>query len=214
MTGNGTAVGSTGSAVGAPRVGAFMRAALGLLALGLLALAAAPAARAAECSNEARRSEQGSTALPDCRAYELVTPPGKDSGEPLGSLTTNKRERGRGGVAGARAALGGERFSWWSEYALPESALTHPYETGTPGLQYLSTRSAGGWTSENTIPSQSVEYGLACQQIVGMVGWSEELERGVLADSIPGKRRATKSGMGSRTSSCATAKAAPTTWST
>ncbi|MGN6275652.1 MAG: hypothetical protein ACTHNP_06950 [Solirubrobacterales bacterium] len=161
-----------------------MRAALALLALGFLALAAAPAARAAECSNEARRSEQGSTALPDCRAYELVTPGGKDSGEPLGSLTTDKRERGHEGVAGARAALDGERFSWWSEYALPESALTRPYETGTPGLQYLSTRSADGWTSENAVPPQSVEYGLACQQVVGMVGWSAELERGVLADGI------------------------------
>lgn len=184
MTGYGTAVGSTGSADGAPRVGAFMRAALGLLVLTLLALAAAPAARAAECSNEARRSEQGSAALPDCRAYELVTPPDKDSGEPLGSLTTDKRLRGREGVAGARAALGGERFAWWSEYALPESALARPYATGTPGLQYLSARSAGGWSSENTIPPQSVEYGLACQQVVGMVGWSGELERGVLADGI------------------------------
>ncbi len=185
MPGYGTVVSSTGSVAGAPRAGAFIRPALGLLALALgLALLPAASARAAECPNEARRAEQHSTALPDCRAYELVTPAGKDAGEPLGALTTDSRERKQEGAPGARAALDGGRFAWWSEYALPESALSSPYEVGTPGLQYLSTRSAGGWSSENVIPPQSIEYGLACQQAVGMVGWSPELDRGVLADGI------------------------------
>lgn len=184
MAGKGIAVGSTGSAVGAPRAGACVRAALGLLVLALLALTAAPVAQAAECSNEARRAEQGSSGLPDCRAYELVTPPDKDAGEPLGALTTDRVEREPNGVPGARAALGGGRFAWWSEYALPESALSRPYGAGTPGLHYLSTRSAAGWSSENVVPPQSIEYGLACQQAVGMVAWSPGLDRGVLADGI------------------------------
>ncbi|HEY8501357.1 MAG TPA: hypothetical protein VIL21_01615, partial [Solirubrobacterales bacterium] len=171
-------------AVGAPRVGAFVRAVLCLLASMLLSPALAPTARAAGCPNEALRAEQESTALPACRAYELVTPAGKDSGEPLGALTLNREEREPGGVSGARAALGGGRFAWWSEYALPGESLTRPYPPGTPGLHYLSTRSATGWASENAIPPQSIQYGLACQQVVGMVGWSPELERGVLADGI------------------------------
>jgi hypothetical protein len=176
------AVRNAGGAGGAPRVGVFAGTALGLV---LLALVLGPAgARAADCPNEARRAEQGSAALPDCRAFELVTPAAKDSAEPVGALTTNSDEREPAGVPGARSALAGERFAWWSEYALPESALTRPYEVGTPGLDYLSTRSAGGWSSENLIPPQSIEYGLACQQAVGMVGWSPELDRGVLADGI------------------------------
>jgi hypothetical protein len=183
MATNATAVSCAWGAGGAPRARALP--ALGVLWLLVwLFLSLAPPARAVECPNEARRSEQGSTALPDCRAYELVSPAAKDSGEPLGALSTNRRERAAGGVGGARAALGGERMAWVSEYALPERSLTRPYEAGTPGLQYLSTRSGDGWSSENVIPPQSVQYGLACPNYVGIVGWSVELERGVLADGI------------------------------
>lgn len=183
MTGSDVrAVGRAGGAIGAPRASL---PALGLLALVLaLVLAPVPHAQAAECANEALRTEQGSSELPDCRAYELVTPAAKDSAEPVGALTVDDEEREQTGVPGARAALGGDRFAWWSEYALPEGALSRPYEAGTPGLHYLSTRTATGWSSENLIPPQSTEYGLACQQAVGMVGWSPELDRGVLADGI------------------------------
>lgn len=184
MAGQVIAIGRTGSACGAPRPVAFARGAAAVLVLAFgFALFGTTAAAAGECANEARRAEQGS-ALPDCRAYELVTPVGSGSGEPLGALTVDTEERGPGGVAGARSALAGGRFAWWSEYALPEEALARPYAPGTPGLHYLSTRSAGGWQSENVIPPQSIEYGLACQQVVGMVAWSPQLERGVLADGI------------------------------
>ena len=166
--------------------------ALSLIAvlLGALALASAPAAPAAGCPNEVIRSEQGTVALPDCRAYELVTPAAKGGGEPLGPLTSDNLNeslerapqptRGKG----ARAASGGERLAWVAEYALPESSLTRPYAAGVPGLQYLSRRSDGGWLSENVIPPQSVQYGLACQIDVGIVAWSPDLRRGVLADGI------------------------------
>ncbi|MGE5335800.1 MAG: hypothetical protein ACM3JL_00030 [Nitrososphaerota archaeon] len=179
--------GSAQGAGGALRAGALTPAVLVLSALavlGALAPASAAAAPAAECPNSQRRAEQGSAALPDCRAYELVTPAGKDSAEPLGALTTYSAERDLRGAAGARASIGGDRFAWWSEYALPQASLSQPYAPGVPGLHYLSTRTNGGWTSENVVPPQATEYGLACQQLVGMVGWSANLERGVLADGI------------------------------
>jgi hypothetical protein len=63
------------------------RAVFGLVCLCVLGLAAflgsgAPTAAADEaCPNEARRAEQHSTALPDCRAYEMVSPPDKEGGK-------------------------------------------------------------------------------------------------------------------------------------
>ncbi len=44
---------------------------------GALALSGAPALAAGACPNEQVRDEQGATHLPDCRAYEMVSPPFK-----------------------------------------------------------------------------------------------------------------------------------------
>lgn len=76
-------VGRVGAASGgAPRRaasgGLWLWAAVSLSAVAV-SLAMTPIANAGNCPNEAIRAEQGSTMLPDCRAYEQVTPPSKDS---------------------------------------------------------------------------------------------------------------------------------------
>jgi hypothetical protein len=181
MANNTEAAENACGAVGAVRVPALPAVVALVLALGL---STAGGARAAECPNEDRRTEQGSTVLPDCRAYEQVTPADKDGGEPAGALARHSGEREPPGVGGARAALDGDRMAWVAEYALPESGLTGPYQAGVPGLQYLSRRSSLGWLSENVVPPQSTQYGLACPSYVGIVAWSVGLERGLLADGI------------------------------
>jgi hypothetical protein len=137
-----------------------------------------PVAIGAEgCASEARRAEQLSGFLPDCRAYEMVTqmvaPLGKDSGEPR-AVVDGFEEARLDGVYGAHASVDGGRMAWDSEYVLPGSQ--------NPGVDYLSTRGEEGWLSENVIPRQSVSNGLLCPNLIGMVAWSSNLSQGVFAD--------------------------------
>jgi hypothetical protein len=98
------------------------------LAASLLTLAfSASAAAEGTCANEALRSELSSTLLPDCRAYEMVTPPFKE-GYPMyaSSIAANGEKAfiyGLGDLAGASGA--------------GESILA--------GDLYLDTRTPDGW---------------------------------------------------------------------
>ncbi|HEV3094421.1 MAG TPA: hypothetical protein VGY30_07890 [Solirubrobacteraceae bacterium] len=146
-----------------------------------LALVGEPSATAAggPCSNEARRLEQVSAYLPNCRAYEQVSPIAKDAGEPSAVTVGLKEREIFEPTTGARAAADGERMAWVSEYSLP--GLAGP---SSSGLDYLSTRSKtkGEWTTEATVPPQSPQNGLLCPDLEGMVGWSANLTDGVLSD--------------------------------
>jgi hypothetical protein len=84
----------------------------------------------AACPNEQARGGF-SAALPDCRAYEAVVPPNKASAQPRG-----------GG-----AANDGNRMSYVSDEVMPGS------QSG--GLEFVATRGASGWSSEDVIPLQS-----------------------------------------------------------
>ena len=53
-----------------------MKSAASLL-FGVVCLLTVPATSAAGCPNEEIRAEQGTVNLPDCMAYEMVTPPQK-----------------------------------------------------------------------------------------------------------------------------------------
>src|SRR4029077_17337821 len=150
---------------------------LSSLVVGAL-FAVAPVALAAEsCSNAAFRVGL-SSGLPDCRAYEMVTPQEKDSGEPLGVIVGSRPEaldNEYGG--GAHASVTGERLVFASEYVLPGSQSV--------GVgSYLVTRGTGGWSTENMIPPQSPEKGLLCPWLVGMAAYSSDLSKGVFADGF------------------------------
>jgi hypothetical protein len=136
-----------------------------------------PSALAVEgsCPNEARRGEQSSAYLPNCRAYEQVTPLAKDSGEPKAVITGLKEGETFEAIEGARAAVDGDRMAWVSEYSLP--GLVGP---STTGVDYLSSRGSAGWSSEATVPPQSPENGLLCPMVEGLVGWSSDLTASIL----------------------------------
>ncbi len=102
-----------------------------------------PPADPGNCPNEAVRQQQSSTFLPDCRAYEMVTPSDKNQGS----------AGGVGGFGGdeVRATFsrdgGAVVFCTGSVFGEPPSQL------GFTCAPYLSRRGAGGWSTVNPLPS-------------------------------------------------------------
>jgi WD40 repeat protein len=155
---------------------------LWLCALGFVMLAgvldATPAAFAAEgevCSNEAVRAIQDASMLPDCRAWELVTPPPKDN------IEARMRSEAVYATEGFMGSATGERMAWVAEETVPGSSETVGEET--VGSEYLATRGAGGWRSEDVIPRQSPENGVLCQYISNEIGgYTADLSKAVFMD--------------------------------
>ena len=95
------------------------------------------------CPNAAIRAQQDSAFLPDCRAYEMITPAEKGGG-------TIALGEGKGGVgltawAGAAASLDGERFAYGAWVTLADG------KGGMP-LTYRAQRGATGWASQAVSP--------------------------------------------------------------
>ncbi len=92
------------------------------------------------CANDALRSGI-SASLPDCRAYEMVSPTDKNNGDVVGFQNVNSERTELN-----QASLDGERITF--------SAGT-PF-AGAPGgfyaNQYMATRTSGGWSTEGISP--------------------------------------------------------------
>lgn len=117
------------------RSGLFAMVCLSVLGLAAFLGTGAPAAGAAEgeCPNEAIRIEQGSTHLPDCRAWEQVSLADKNNTFPLEGIT---------------ASLDGNRVL----YTLVGGVSIAP--TGTRPV-LLATRGEGGWASASPLPPRT-----------------------------------------------------------
>ncbi len=110
-----------------------------LPAIGLICAAAAlsPAAAAAEaCPNERLRQENNSLGLPDCRAYEMVSPLEKSDSGVLGIDKSSE-----GGVV--QTAADGNSITYVSlgSFRNPQGAPL--------GSQYLSMRDSEEWSTQN-----------------------------------------------------------------
>jgi hypothetical protein len=108
----------------------------------------------APCPNETLRAENNSASLPDCRAYEQVSPAEKDGGSggvlPFGSMhQENKRLPFRSVGDGSAITYPGEPF-----YEV-KSKL---FEAGEEFEQYSSSRSNGAWSTVtgNTLMPEAV----------------------------------------------------------
>ncbi len=150
-------------------------AVLGALVVGVTAsvgycaaLAPATAGAAGSCPNEQVRIEEPyARALPDCRAYEQVSPVEKNYADALGAVTS------------VRAAPSGEAVTFDSLGPFP---LDGGASEGSPELfsAYLSTRSSEAW------PTQNLEPAVDPGGLGAVLGVSEDLAYSfVLSDNEP-----------------------------
>jgi hypothetical protein len=103
---------------------------------------APPPANPGNCANEALREEQSSTFLPDCRAYEMVTPTDKNQGGAAG----------RGGFGGeeylASVSLDGNAVAFCTASLFGEP----PSHMNGACAPYISHRGDGGWSTMYPFP--------------------------------------------------------------
>jgi hypothetical protein len=135
-------------------------------------VAAAPgAALGAECPNEQLRAENNSTALPDCRAYELVTPQEK-----------NGQELGGGGLGTPDFAVFPEISAITADggRVLYNSIFPTPQSVTGDGNVLLASRSAQGWQSASVEPSESSFTMPDSESQVSAFGGSPDLSKVLL----------------------------------
>jgi hypothetical protein len=129
------AVSTTSGAVGNSRRRPLAAAALAAVVASVvgLGLASAPA-MADDCPNAALRAQNNSTQLPDCRAYELVSPVFKEGFQAIPTDFTNEGRvvyQSNGNFAGNGNGSA----------------------TGVGGNQYVAVRSATGWSTQALAPA-------------------------------------------------------------
>ncbi len=95
--------------------------------------------------------------LPDCRAYELVTP----------TTTTSVEIKGAG-----VAAVGGDAIEFETREPEPGAATASNF--------YVARRGEAGWAPEDIIPVESYSGTVCISQSNGAVGFSAELDRAVI----------------------------------
>lgn len=145
------------------RNGAARLGATGAVACALaLGIAPAPSVAAETCPNAAIRAQQGATYLPECRAYEMVSPQDKNGNAIVSS-------------AAAYADGGIVLYSSIGAFGDTPSNLTG---------KYRAVRTDAGWTSASVNPPTSGRNGGLYDQAY-LVALNDDLSRGVYDTEYP-----------------------------
>lgn len=121
--------------------------------------------RSEGCPNEAIREAQGSTYLPECRAYEMVSPVDKNGAN---IHAQNYKEY--------TASLSGDRLFFPAETGIGDT-----HGSGAVGFtEYVASRGASGWTTKGVTPTPAPTS--PAQEFYGnrIFGLSDELQRGAV----------------------------------
>lgn len=135
---------------------------------------AAASTSAETCPNAQRRGEQPDSAtLPDCRAYEMVSP--TDTNGQDATLAENSGA----GSSGLRASFAGNAIAYESP-----GAFADPAGAGT-GTEYLSRRQPDGWTTQAITPLQEPRSTVARDPSYTDAVFTPELSAGVASSTAP-----------------------------
>jgi hypothetical protein len=143
-----------GKAKGVYALGLTLGIMLGILAMASSALAAGDA-NETQCGAETETSPGFRQYLPDCRAYELVTPPYKEGGIVLdepGAISAN----GSNIIVGAGGAFSGAGNYWYDSERSPDAA-TFELERGADGWQPSPLMPPASEYSHSTLMAVSAE---------------------------------------------------------
>jgi hypothetical protein len=129
----------------------------------------ASAARAeTPCTNEQLRAEQPyGLRLPDCRAYEMVSPLQKDDADATSAA-----------FDASRASLSGDAFTWESEGSFA-SAEGHQFLN-----EYIARRGANGWSAQSITPPY-IAYYTTLNDPYGTMTFTPELSEGIAETDVP-----------------------------
>jgi hypothetical protein len=150
-----------------------LASAIAVMALPALALAAA------NCPNEGFRTGP-SASPPDCRAYEMVSPPDKNGGSVDGGTSVET------GPDPSSSAADGHAVTYGSNTTFTEADPLASLTTS----QYISERTASGWITRAIIPAQEypdarVDLSTDNLDEVPFQGFSEDLTHGFLVAAEP-----------------------------
>jgi hypothetical protein len=141
-------------------------------------LLAEPALAQGACPNEALRTGFNAS-LPECRAYELVSPAGtapqieQGEGRAGASKDMYRGVRLPGQPVGVNVSASGERLAFYSNYAPSGSVSDSQY--------FMASSGPDGWSTSSLVPPQSPEYTIVCHNGYA-VAYSTELTSWVLGD--------------------------------
>ena len=122
-------------------------------------------AEEAACPNEQTRGGF-SERLPDCRAYELLTPP---------VISSSQFDAGESEEYASTAAADGEALSLSVREPRPGAP--------TAGEAYVATRGAGGWIAEDIMPLESYD-GVGCAGYNSVYAYSEQITKEVVPTGV------------------------------
>ncbi|MCW3057312.1 MAG: hypothetical protein JWO21_1281, partial [Solirubrobacterales bacterium] len=122
---------------------------------------------AAACPNEGFRVERGMTALPECRAYEQVSPVDKNGADALGYETN------------VRSAVHGDRVTFASFGGFAQAEGLKTFEP------YFASRGSQGWSASALYPPQEPQGTGFINDIPQPFGYDEELQSAVMELTDP-----------------------------